>query len=132
MIDTFLGSLQNFITEIILFIPRVLLAIILWLIGRWLIEMFVNLLDKFQIERLKIDDTLRNLFKRIIVPIANVVLVLIILDTFGIGSNVVAAFLSGMTFTIAITLGLAFGRALEPEARNIVDRAKEGLESHRT
>lgn len=129
--ETFVNSLGSFLARIALFIPNLLLAILLWIIGRWLIGLMVNLIDKLDLKQYQIDDRFRNLLKSVLVPVANVLLFLIVLDTFGIGSSVIAAITNGITFTVAIALGMAFGKALEPEARSLVDQFRSGVEEKR-
>ncbi len=124
IIDAIGSGIGSFISSILSAIPLIIVAIVIWWLGNWLIDLAVKGLKKLDIKKWNIDDKLRDIIIRVMVPIAKVLLVLVILDYLGIGEQVLAAIANGLTFTIAIALGLAFGRALEPEARNIVDRTK--------
>ena len=125
--DPFISSMNLFFTQLALFLPKLIFAYILWLVGKWLIGLGVKLIDLTNIKALKVDDTLRNGVRSGFIVTAKVILVLVILDTLGIGSTVVGSLLNGLVYTIAITLGLSFGKALEPEARSVVDSLKKHL-----
>lgn len=125
--DPFISSMNLFFTQLALFLPKLIFAYILWLVGKWLIGLGVKLIDLTNIKALKVDDTLRSGVRSGFIITAKVILVLVILDTLGIGSTVVGSLLNGLVYTIAITLGLSFGKALEPEARSIVDSLKKHL-----
>jgi H+/Cl- antiporter ClcA len=125
---TLISSLETFLSQIVLIIPKVLLGYVLWLIGIWLINTAMSALDILEVEKWKIDDKIRSKIKVIFVPVAKGLLVLVILDTLGIGSGVIAAILSSVTLAIAITTGLAFGKALEEDAKKVVSKIKEAME----
>lgn len=129
IINSIVDSLALFLSQIFLVIPKLIIAYVIWLVGQWLINLGLKGLDLLQVEKWKVDDSVRNIVKAIFAPTAKVILILVILDTLGIGSNVVAAFTNALTFTFAIALGLAFGRALEPEAEKVVENMKKGLQS---
>lgn len=126
-LSTIFGPLQVFLTQILLFIPHLIAAYLIWLIGSWVIDKFMQLIDKIDFEKYQFDDHIRGVSKSILRPVAKFLLILIILDTFGIGSSIVAAVASGLTYTIAIALGLAFGRALEPDARKWLESIKQNV-----
>lgn len=111
-----------FVTQTLLWVGKLLFAYIIWLIGKYIINLTVQLLDKTDIKGMQIDDDVRNTLKMFLLPIAKFVLILVILDTLGIGTNIVSAIMSGITFTVSIALGLAFGRALEPYANEMVQK----------
>ena len=119
--------LDLFITQTVMWVGKLIFAYIIWLIGKYLINLAVMLLDKADIKALKVDDTFRTTLKMFLVPVAKFILVLVILDTLGIGSNIVSALMSGITFTISIALGLAFGRALEPYANEMVQKVTRNV-----
>ena len=129
IISTLLNSFELLLSQLILLLPKLLFAYILWLIGKWLITVGVKLINLTNIEALRKADKLRNALVRAFVVTTKILLILVILDTFGIGSTVVGALLSGLTWMIAIALGLAFGRALEPVAKEIVDEIRGSLSS---
>lgn len=119
------GSLNLFLTQTVAFVVKLLVAYVIWLIGKYLINLAVSLLEKADIKKVKIDDAIRNTLISIGVPAAKVVLVLVILDFLGVGSSILGAMAQGVTFTIAIALGISFGEALKPEAKRIVEQVKQ-------
>jgi small conductance mechanosensitive channel len=127
MIDTITQSLVHLWTQIVIFVPRVIVAIIIWVVGRFLLNLAVRAIRKIDIKGTEIDNYLTNLLSTTIFVVGKIFLVLIILDYFGVGQNIVAAIANGLTITIAIALGLAFGRALEDDAQAIVNEVKSHL-----
>lgn len=126
-IDPVFMPLQDFVSQVLLIIPKLIVAYIIWLVGKWLINYAVKAVDLLDVKKWDIDDKMRDVLKSILVPTAKVVLILIILDTLGIGTSVVASIVSAFTFAVAIALGLAFGKALEPDAKHLVDKFKKGV-----
>ena len=124
-INTIADSLNLFLTESLMLITKLVIAYIIWLIGKTLINWATAFIDKLDVRQWNFDDRVREGFKMIFRPAAKLVLVLVILDTLGIGSSVISAIVNGLTFTIAIALGLAFGRALEPDAQRLVGEFKQ-------
>ena len=82
---------------------KVLGAIVAWVIGRWLIGIAVRLIGAGMEKGRKIDETLIRYLKSIISVLLTVVLILAILDIFGIRTTSFAALLAGA--------GLAIGAA---------------------
>jgi len=126
-LNPIVNSLEVFVTQILLVVPKLIVAYIIWLIGRWGINYAIKAIDLLDIKKWKFDDRARDAFKAIFIPAAKVILILIILDTLGIGQNFISAIINSITFAIAIALGLSFGRALEPDAKHIVDKIKHGI-----
>ena len=118
------GSIGFFLSQSVAFIFKLIVAYIIWLIGKFIIDSAVTLLRKADIKQIKIDDEIRNTLIWIGVPTSKVILMLVILDFLGIGSNIMGAVAQGITFTIAIMLGISFGEALKPEARRLVEKFK--------
>lgn len=118
-------SLELFVVQILMFIPKLLVAYIIWLIGNWLISKFLEWISKVDIKDITIDDQIRGMLSTVLRPLSKVLLALIILDTLGIGSNVVSALTNAMSLTIAIALGMSFGQALTPWAKGIVDETSK-------
>ncbi|GAA3985108.1 mechanosensitive ion channel family protein [Comamonas faecalis] len=85
------------------FAIKLLTAIAAWIIGRWLIGLAASLMGKLMQRGGKIDATLVNYLKSIISVVLNVVLILAILDIFGVKTTSFAALLAGA--------GLAIGAA---------------------
>ena len=80
-----------------------LTAIVAWIIGRWLINLAVGLIGKAFRRGGKIDATLAHYLKSIIAIVLNIIMILAILDIFGIRTTSFAALLAGA--------GLAIGAA---------------------
>lgn len=128
IVNSIADSLGLFLSQVLMIIPQLIVAYVIWLIGKWLIDLALKGIDMFDVEKWELDDSVRNISKTILAPTAKAVLVLVILDTLGIGSNVVAALTNALTFTFAIALGLSFGEALKPHARQIVEKMEAGLQ----
>jgi small conductance mechanosensitive channel len=123
----FLASIEELLFRLIEFIPQLIVALIIWIVGKYIINVGVNLLKKVKVKGLKPVNRLIESLTFILLPLGKVVLFLIILDYLGIGRTVIDAVLSGLTFAVAITFGLAFGKAFEDDAREIVDAVKNQL-----
>ena len=126
-ISPIVNSLEIFVSQILLVVPKLIVAYIIWLLGKWGIRYAVKAIDLLDIKKWKFDDHARDAFKAIFVPTAKILLILIILDTLGIGQNFIGAIINSVTFAVAIALGLSFGKALEPDAQHIVDKIKRGV-----
>jgi len=85
------------------FALKVLGAIAAWIIGRWLIGIAVSLVGKALEKGEKVDATLAQYLKSIISVLLTLILVLAILDIFGVRTTSFAALLAGA--------GLAIGAA---------------------
>lgn len=121
-VGSFLDSMDLFISQVLLFIPKLIFAYLLWLVGKWLISLAISF-----VKRYNFDDRIRNSFLMIFVPASKVILFLVILDTFGIGSSIIQSVFNAIALSIAIALGLSFGRALEPEAQRLTDIARNNM-----
>ena len=87
---------------------KVLGALAAWIVGRWLIGMVVNLLGRAFARGGKVDETLANYLKSIVSVILNIVLILAILDIFGVKTTSFAALLAGA----GLAIGTAWGGLL--------------------
>ena len=123
-----LGSLNQVWIQMLLFVPKIIIAIIIWVIGKYLIKLGVTLIRKLDVKGAKIDNYLTGVFSNIVLVVGKILLVLVILDYLGVGKTVVGAIAGGLTLTVAIALGLSFGKALEEDARQLVQRFKGHLE----
>lgn len=123
----FLNPLQQLSTQMAAFLPKIIAAVLIWLIGKYLLELAVRLIRKVNIKGTKLDEKVVNFLIKIAMPVGKVLLVLIVLDYLGIGRTVIGAFLNGLTLAIAIALGIAFGKALETDAGGLVGEAKKQL-----
>jgi small conductance mechanosensitive channel len=87
---------------------KVLAALAAWLVGRWLIGFAMRLLVKGMKRSDNIDATLSHYLKSIVQFALNVVLVLAILDIFGVSTTSFAALLAGA----GLAIGTAWGGLL--------------------
>lgn len=110
-----------------MFVPKVIVAIVIWVVGKYFINLAASLIKKVDIKGTEVDDYLIGIFSKVVFVVGKVLLVLTILDYIGIGRTLVSALANGLTITIAIALGLAFGKALEDDARLIVSKTKKHL-----
>lgn len=123
-----LGALNQVWIQMLVFIPKIIIAIIIWVIGKYLIKLGVALIRRLDVKGAKIDNYLTGVFSNIILVVGKILLVLVILDYLGVGKTVVGAIAGGLTLTVAIALGLSFGKALEEDARQLVQCFKGHLE----
>ncbi len=126
--EIFVGALRLLLLQLVGFIPKLLVALIIWIVGKYFINLGVGFIRKIEVKKVKPVSRLLDSLVFILLPLGKVLLFLIILDYLGIGSSVVQALVSGFTFAIAIAIGLAFGKALEEDARKIVESVRKQLE----
>ncbi len=123
------AALNQLAIQLVNLLPKLVITLIIWWVGKYLINLGVKLIRKINIKETKIDNKIISAFSPIILIGGKILLVLIILDYWGIGKTIIGALTNGLTFTFAIALGLAFGKALEPEAKNLVEIFKKRLET---
>ena len=87
---------------------KLLGALAAWIIGRWLIAMALRLLNAAFQRGGKVDQTLANYLTSILSVILNIVLILAILDIFGVKTTSFAALLAGA----GLAIGTAWGGLL--------------------
>src|SRR5450830_1384029 len=87
---------------------KVLGALAAWIIGRWLIGLVVRLLGTVLARGSKVDATLAEYLKSILTVLLNIVLVMAILDIFGVSTTSFAALLAGA----GLAIGTAWGGLL--------------------
>ena len=122
-----LGSLNQVWVQMLIFVPKIIVALIIWVIGKYLINLGVALVRKVDIKGTKIDDYLIGIFSKVVLVIGKFLLFLVVLDFLGIGRTIIGAVASSLTLMIAIALGLAFGKALEEDAKEVVQQFKKHL-----
>ena len=127
-VDVIIASLQQLVNQLIIFLPKVIIAFLIWIIGVWLLNLSVKIIRRVDIKGTKIDDHLRNWLAALVLPLGKFFLVLIVLDYLGVGRTVISAMANGFTLAVAIALGLAFGQALTPDAKRAVSAIKKQLE----
>ncbi len=119
------NSMSVFVVQTFAFLVKLVVAYIIWLLGNYLIEFLDKAIRKLDIKEWKLDDYVRETLIKIGRPLAKVVLFLVVLDYLGIGDSVITALTQGLTFMVAIALGIAFGDSLRPEARKLVEEFKQ-------
>ncbi|MDL5033107.1 mechanosensitive ion channel family protein [Pelomonas sp. APW6] len=87
---------------------KVLAALAAWIVGRWLIGVVIHLMGAAMERGKRIDSTLSHYLRSILSVILNIVLVLAILDIFGIRTTSFAALLAGA----GLAIGTAWGGLL--------------------
>jgi len=123
--DVFVTSFQQFWYQLMLFLPKVLVAIVIWVVGKSLINTAVTLLKRIEFKGMKLADKALDTVTQVVLVLGKFLLVLIVLDYLGIAQSLVNALLNGLSFAVAIALGLAFGKALEDDARHMVGEVKK-------
>ena len=122
-----LGSLNQVWIQMLVFVPKIVVAIIIWVIGKYLINLGVSLVRKIDIKQTKIDNYLIGVLSSVVLVVGKIILVLVILDFLGVGRTILGAIATGLTLTIAIALGLSFGKALEEDAKEVVREFKKHI-----
>ncbi|MCD6225743.1 hypothetical protein J7J95_01525 [bacterium] len=122
-----LESLNQVWTQMLVFIPKIIVALIIWVIGKYLINLGVALVRKIDIKGTKIDDYLIGVFSKVVLVVGKFLLLLVILDFLGVGRAIIGAIANGLTLMVAIAFGLAFGKALEEDAKEVVRQFKKHL-----
>jgi len=122
-----LAALNQVWVQMLVFIPKAIVAIVIWIIGKYFINLGVKLIRKINIKGTKIDDYLIGILSKVVLVVGKILLVLVVFDFLGIGRMIMGAIASGLTLTIAIALGLSFGKALEEDAKGIVQQFREHL-----
>ncbi len=121
LVEIFLDVFQQLLNQLVGLLPKVIVSVAIWSTGRYFLGIARDLIKKVNLKGTKIENkTVRSLSSLVWVW-GKFLLVLIILDYLGIGRTVISAFVSGLTFAVAIALGIAFGEALKPEVRNLVE-----------
>jgi hypothetical protein len=125
IINDIYNSMSFFVIQTLSFLVKLLVAYVIWLLGNYLIGFIENAVSTLDVKEWKLDDYVRRTLLKIGRPLAKVVLFLVVLDYLGIGDSVISALTQGLTFMVAIALGIAFGDALRPEARKLVEEFKQ-------
>lgn len=126
-VNAFTEAYETLITQVITFIPKLLVAVLIWLVGKYLLKLISGLIKKIKIKGIDWDQKIIDFLLRVVNPVIKIILVLIILDYLGVGQTVIGALTNGLTITIALALGISFGKALEDDAKRLVERARESF-----
>lgn len=127
-VNAIADSLGRLVVDAIRLIPMIIVAIIIWLIGIALINLATSLIRRIDLKGTNLDNRVLGILAKIVSVAGRIILILIILDYFGIGEAILAALAGGLTLTFAIAIGLAFGRAIEGDARNLWESTKGELQ----
>ncbi len=105
-------------------VPLIIMAVIIWFVGDFLINLGVKLLQKIDIKGTKWDNKVIDLLSTVVKWVGKFLLLLIVLDYLGIGRTIIGAILNGFTLAVAIALGISFGEALKGDAMEAVTTFK--------
>jgi len=122
-----IGAFQELLGQMVSWVPKIVVALVIWWVGKYFLNLANKWIKKIDIPGTKIDNKLINKFGQILITAGKVLLFLIVLDYLGIGRTIIGAFVNGLTLAIAIALGIAFGKALEPEAKKAVSTIRESF-----
>ena len=100
-------SLETYINQIVelavAYAPKVLLAIVAWLIGSWIVKQLVKMLDK-AMKRSGIDETTRPFLRSLSSLLLKLLLVLTVVAIVGVEITAFAAVLAAMAFAVGMAL----------------------------
>ena len=120
--EVFLGSFQTFLNQLVIWLPKLLIALIIWWAGNVLLSLVTKGLKWVDIPGMKLDNKLIAKFNKVLLFLGKFLLVLIVLDYLGIADAVIGAVANGLTLTVALILGISFGQSLKPKTDEIVDK----------
>ena len=101
--------LQNLLSESVWILLKILLALAIYFVGRWILRRIVRLLD-LALEHRRVDISLRSFMRNTVRVIFTLLLVLIVVSTLGVNVTSLIAVFSAAT--------LAIGMALSGTAQN--------------
>ena len=101
--------LRNLLSESIWILVKILIALVIYFIGRWIVRRLIRVLDGI-CERRKVDVSLRSFLRNTIRVVFMLLLVLIVVSTLGVNVTSLIAVFSAAT--------LAIGMALSGTAQN--------------
>lgn len=115
--------------QILTFVPMLLIALIIWFLGSYLIEIGGKLFKKYFVKNIHpTPQSHLNLMARTLIVAGKIFLILFILDFLGIGKTFIMAFTSSLSNAIAIMIGLSFGLALQDDAKKLIENVKKYLD----
>lgn len=126
-LNIFVEAMRELAFQMAALFPKLVFAILIWVIGKYLLNLGVQLIRKIKIKGTELDGQIINFLTKIALPLGKFILILIVLDYLGIGRTVIGAFMNGLTWTIAIALGIAFGSALKEDASQLVSGIKKHI-----
>ena len=99
--------LETFLLAAGQFAIKIIAALLIWFIGRWVVGLLVKMMKKY-LDSHQIDPTLVRYLGNIVVVLLNIILIIIILGLFGIQTTSFAAVLAA----IGLAIGLAWSGLL--------------------
>lgn len=126
--EVFLGSFQMLLTQLIIWVPKLIIALLLWWLGNMLLRLIAKGLRIIDIPGMDLDNKLIGKFNSVLIFLGKFLLALIVLDFLGIGEIVIGAIAGGLTLTIALMLGISFGLSLKPTTDKIVEQFTRRLQ----
>ncbi|MEA2020763.1 MAG: hypothetical protein U9M98_03585 [Patescibacteria group bacterium] len=129
LVNPFVSASQQFVSQLGIIVPKILVAIIIWLIGSYAINLLARIIKKINIRGTSWDSKIIDFAIQIVKPLGKFILILVIMDYLQIASQVVGAIAQGLSLTIALALGISFGKALEDDAKNIVEWSKNKFQA---
>lgn len=106
-ITTEASAFAPYVTIIVACLLKIVGAIVIWIVGRWLIKLGIGLLDK-QLEGKKVDSTLRHYLRSFLSIALTVILIIAILGFFGVETTTFAAVVAAG----GVAIGLAWSGLL--------------------
>lgn len=125
LMDIFLSSLSQFLSQVIIWLPKLIVALLIWWAGKLILNLVVRTTKKVDIPKTNLDNKIIGKFNKVLLLLGRLILLLVVLDYLGIGKSIVSAIANGLTITIALILGISFGQAFVPEAEKIVNDLKK-------
>ena len=92
--------LQNLLSESVWILLKILLALAIYFVGRWILRRIVRLLD-LALEHRRVDISLRSFMRNTVRVIFTLLLVLIVVSTLGVNVTSLIAVFSAATLAIA-------------------------------
>ena len=95
--------LQNLLSESVWILLKILLALAIYFVGRWILRRIVRLLD-LALEHRRVDISLRSFMRNTVRVIFTLLLVLIVVSTLGVNVTSLIAVFSAATLAIGMAL----------------------------
>ena len=102
--------LQTMLSEAVWIVIKIVIALAIYFLGRWIVRRVVQLID-VAMERRKVDVSLRSFMRNTVRVVFSLILVLIVVQTLGVNVTSLIAVFSAAT--------LAIGMALSGTAQNV-------------
>ena len=104
--------LRSLLSESVWILVKILIALAIYFIGRWIVRRIVRLLDA-AFERRQVDTSLRSFLRNTVKVVFTLILLMIVVQTLGVNVTSLIALFSAAT--------LAIGMALSGTAQNVGD-----------